>query len=57
MGAGAYICGEEGALISSCEGLPGEPKTRPPYPVNRGYLGFPTVVNNVETFCPCCAYS
>lgn len=50
MGAGAYICGEEGALISSCEGLPGEPKTRPPYPVNRGYLGFPTVVNNVETF-------
>jgi len=51
MGAGAYICGEEGALISSCEGLPGEPKTRPPYPVNRGYLGHPTVVNNVETFC------
>lgn len=51
MGAGAYICGEEGALISSCEGLPGEPKTRPPYPVTHGYLGFPTVVNNVETFC------
>ncbi len=51
MGAGAYICGEEGALISSCEGLPGEPKTRPPYPVTRGYLGFPTVVNNVETYC------
>lgn len=51
MGAGAYICGEEGALISSCEGLPGEPKTRPPFPVTRGYLGFPTVVNNVETFC------
>jgi len=51
IGAGAYICGEEGALISSCEGLPGEPKTRPPFPVNRGYLGFPTVVNNVETFC------
>ena len=50
MGAGAYICGEEGALISSCEGLPGEPKTRPPYPVTRGYLGHPTVVNNVETF-------
>jgi [NiFe] hydrogenase diaphorase moiety large subunit len=36
MGAGAYICGEEGALISSCEGLPGEPKTRPPYPATRG---------------------
>lgn len=51
IGAGAYVCGEEGALISSCEGLPGEPKTRPPFPVNRGYLGFPTVVNNVETFC------
>ncbi|MEO9528065.1 NAD(P)H-dependent oxidoreductase subunit E [Roseibium sp.] len=51
LGAGAYICGEEGALISSCEGLPGEPKTRPPFPVNRGYLGHPTVVNNVETFC------
>jgi len=50
MGAGAYICGEEGALISSCEGLPGEPKTRPPFPVTRGYLGHPTVVNNVETF-------
>ena len=51
LGAGAYVCGEEGALISSCEGLPGEPKTRPPFPVNRGYLGYPTVVNNVETFC------
>ena len=51
MGAGAYICGEEGALISSCEGLPGEPKTRPPFPVTSGYLGYPTVVNNVETFC------
>ena len=51
LGAGAYICGEEGALISSCEGLPGEPKTRPPFPVTKGYLGLPTVVNNVETFC------
>ncbi len=51
LGAGAYICGEEGALISSCEGLPGEPKTRPPFPVTRGYLGLPTVVNNVETLC------
>lgn len=51
MGAGAYICGEEGALISSCEGLPGEPKTRPPFPVTRGYHGYPTVVNNVETLC------
>ncbi len=51
LGAGAYICGEESALISSCEGLPGEPKTRPPFPVQAGYLGHPTVVNNVETFC------
>ncbi|MFO1132795.1 MAG: NAD(P)H-dependent oxidoreductase subunit E [Hyphomicrobiales bacterium] len=51
LGAGAYICGEEGALISSCEGLRGEPKTRPPFPVQRGYLGFPTVVDNVETLC------
>jgi len=51
MGAGAYVCGEEGALISSCEGLPGEPKTRPPFPATRGYLGYPTIVNNVETFC------
>jgi [NiFe] hydrogenase diaphorase moiety large subunit len=50
LGAGAYVCGEEGALISSCEGLPGEPKTRPPFPVARGYLGHPTVVNSVETF-------
>ena len=51
MGAGAYICGEESALISSCEGLRGEPKNRPPFPVESGYLGYPTVVDNVETFC------
>jgi len=51
LGAGAYICGEESALISSCEGLRGEPKNRPPFPVESGYLGFPTVVDNVETFC------
>ncbi len=51
MGAGAYICGEESALISSCEGLRGEPKNRPPFPVERGYLSKPTIVNNVETFC------
>jgi [NiFe] hydrogenase diaphorase moiety large subunit len=50
-GAGAYICGEESALISSCEGLRGEPKTRPPFPVDKGFLGHPTIVNNVETFC------
>ncbi len=51
MGAGAYICGEETSLISSCEGLRGDPKNRPPFPAQKGYLGYPTVVNNVETFC------
>jgi [NiFe] hydrogenase diaphorase moiety large subunit len=51
MGAGAYICGEETALISSCEGLRGDPKNRPPFPAQKGYLGCPTSVNNVETFC------
>ena len=51
MGAGAYICGEETALISSCEGLRGDPKTRPPFPAQKGYLGCPTSVNNVETLC------
>jgi [NiFe] hydrogenase diaphorase moiety large subunit len=51
MGAGAYICGEETALISSCEGLRGDPKNRPPFPAQKGYLNNPTTVNNVETFC------
>lgn len=51
MGAGAYICGEETALISSCEGLRGDPKNRPPFPAQKGYMGRPTSVNNVETFC------
>ncbi len=51
LGAGAYICGEESALISSCEGLRGEPKNRPPFPVEKGYQSKPTIVNNVETFC------
>jgi [NiFe] hydrogenase diaphorase moiety large subunit len=51
MGAGAYICGEETALISSCEGLRGDPKNRPPFPAQKGYLGHPTIVNNVETLC------
>ncbi|MFW6155585.1 MAG: NAD(P)H-dependent oxidoreductase subunit E [Planctomycetota bacterium] len=51
MGAGAYICGEETSLISSCEGLRGDPKNRPPFPAQKGYLGCPTTVNNVETFC------
>ena len=51
MGAGAYICGEETALISSCEGKRGDPKNRPPFPAQRGYMDKPTSVNNVETFC------
>ncbi|HUT78391.1 MAG TPA: NAD(P)H-dependent oxidoreductase subunit E [Polyangia bacterium] len=49
LGAGAYICGEETSLISSCEGLRGDPKNRPPFPAQQGYLGHPTTVNNVET--------
>ena len=49
MGSGAYVCGEETALIESLEGQRGEPRNRPPFPVNTGYLGCPTIVNNVET--------
>jgi NADP-reducing hydrogenase subunit HndC len=48
-GAGAYICGEETALIESIEGKRGEPRSRPPYPTTHGLWGKPTVVNNVET--------
>jgi [NiFe] hydrogenase diaphorase moiety large subunit len=49
MGSSAYVCGEETALIESLEGRRGEARNRPPYPVNTGYLGKPTIVNNVET--------
>ena len=49
VGAGAYICGEESALIESMEEKRGIPRIRPPFPVTHGYLGQPTVVNNVET--------
>ena len=49
LGAGAYVCGEESALIESLEGKRGTPRIRPPFPVTHGYLGRPTVVNNVET--------
>jgi [NiFe] hydrogenase diaphorase moiety large subunit len=49
LGSGAYVCGEETALIESLEGHRGEPRNRPPYPVNTGYMGYPTSVNNVET--------
>jgi [NiFe] hydrogenase diaphorase moiety large subunit len=51
FGAGAYVCGEESALIESAEGKRGEPRDRPPFPVEKGYLDKPTVVNNVETLC------
>ncbi len=50
LGCGAYICGEESALIESLEGKRGIPRNRPPYPVSQGFLNKPTVVNNVETF-------
>jgi len=49
VGAGAYVCGEESALIESLEGKRGIPRNRPPFPVTHGYLQKPTVVNNVET--------
>ena len=49
LGSGAYVCGEETALIESLEGYRGEPRNRPPFPVDTGYMGNPTVVNNVET--------
>jgi NADH-quinone oxidoreductase subunit F len=49
-GAGAFVCGEETALIASIEGRRGFPKQRPPYPVEKGLNGYPTLVNNVETF-------
>ncbi|MDX9883184.1 MAG: NADH-ubiquinone oxidoreductase-F iron-sulfur binding region domain-containing protein [Prolixibacteraceae bacterium] len=49
MGSGAYICGEETALFESMEGKRGEPRNKPPYPTNSGYMNKPTVINNVET--------
>lgn len=51
LGSSAYVCGEETALIESLEGHRGEARNRPPYPVNTGFNGKPTVVNNVETLC------
>jgi len=50
-GAGAYICGEETALLNSLEGKRGEPRLKPPFPAMSGAFGMPTSVNNVETFC------
>lgn len=54
FGAGAYVCGEESALIESLEGKPGRPRIRPPFPVTSGYLNQPTSVNNVETLAAAC---
>ncbi len=50
MGAGAFVCGEETALLASVMGRRGHPVTRPPYPAQRGLRGCPTLINNVETF-------
>ncbi len=50
IGAGAFVCGEETALIASIEGSRGNPRPRPPYPAERGLWGEPTLINNVETF-------
>ena len=52
-GSGAYVCGEETALIESMEGFRGEPRNKPPFPVTYGYKGMPTIVNNVETLVYC----
>ena len=49
-GAGAFVCGEETALINSLEGLAGRPRPRPPFPAQKGLWGFPTNINNVETW-------
>ena len=49
-GAGAYICGEETALLESLEGKRGQPRVRPPFPPSFGLYGKPTIINNVETF-------
>jgi len=51
LGAGAYICGEETALLESIEGKRGFPRIKPPFPTTHGLFGNPTVINNVETFC------
>ncbi|GAB4571235.1 MAG: NADH-ubiquinone oxidoreductase-F iron-sulfur binding region domain-containing protein [Anaerolineae bacterium] len=50
LGAGAFVCGEETALMASIEGKRGNPRPRPPYPADHGLWGYPTLINNVETF-------
>jgi len=49
LGAGAFVCGEETALLASIEGRRGEPRPKPPFPANSGLWGLPTIINNVET--------
>ncbi len=51
VGAGSYVCGEASALVESLEGKRGIPRNRPPRLAEKGYLGLPTIVNNVETYC------
>ena len=50
LGAGAFVCGEETALMTSIEGKRGEPRCRPPFPAVKGLFGKPTILNNVETY-------
>ena len=54
LGAGAFVCGEETALIASMEGERGAPRPRPPFPANKGLFGKPTLLNNVETYANIC---
>ena len=54
LGAGAFVCGEETALMTSIEGHRGEPRPRPPFPANKGLFGKPTLLNNVETYANVC---
>ena len=54
LGAGAFVCGEETALITSIEGNRGEPRPRPPFPASKGIFGKPTLLNNVETYANIC---
>ena len=54
LGAGAFVCGEETALLNSIEGMRGEPRVRPPFPAVKGLYGKPTILNNVETYANIC---
>ena len=54
LGAGAFVCGEETALLASIEGRRGEPRPRPPFPAVKGLFGKPTIINNVETYANVC---